>query len=120
MTKLTVAVLLLALTGAVAFADDAPDPAAQQAASDDSMLGMLTMKPGAEASEADCGYMKSMQAMEQTLMKTEMSGDASGEFVRIMIPHHQSAVDMVDILLQQKDLDPQVRAMAEKMRADQM
>ena len=83
------------------------------------MLGMLTMKPGADMSEADRGYMKSMQTMQQNVMKTEMSGNASGDFVRMMIPHHQSAIDMIDVLLAQKDVDPDIRKMAEKMRADQ-
>ena len=98
---------------------DGTDPAAQQSAAEDSMLGMLTMKPGAELSEADRGYMKAMQTMQQTLMKIEMSGDASGDFVRMMIPHHQSAIDMIDVLLAQKDVDPEIRDMAEKMRAAQ-
>lgn len=115
-TSLAFALVLMALPAA---ADDVADPAAQQSAAEDSMLGMLTMKPGAELSEADRGYMKAMQAMQQTLMKTEMSGDASADFVRMMIPHHQSAIDMIDVLTAQKDVDPQIREMADRMRAAQ-
>ena len=111
--------LVLALQASPALADDVPDPAAQQSAAEDSMMGMLSMKAGAEMSEADRGYMKAMQAMQQTLMKTEMSGDASGDFVRMMIPHHQSAIDMIDVLLAQKDVAPEIARMAEAMRAAQ-
>ena len=99
----TAALLCFMFLCGPALADDVADPAAKESAAEDSMLGMLTMKAGAEASESDRGYMKSMQAMQQTLMKTEMSGNASGDFVRVMIPHHQIAIDMIDVLLAEKD-----------------
>lgn len=116
-----IAVLIAALTlGATAcWAQDASGAAAQQSAAEDSMLGMLTMKAGAEMSEADRGYMKAMQTMQQALMKTEMSGRPSGDFVRMMIPHHQSAIDMIDVLLAQEDVAPEIARMAEAMRATQ-
>jgi uncharacterized protein (DUF305 family) len=119
MIRIAAASFALALFAMPVQADDVADPAAQQSAAEDSMLGMLTMKPGADMSEADRGYMKSMQTMQQNVMKTEMSGNASGDFVRMMIPHHQSAIDMIDVLLAQKDVDPDIRKIAEKMRADQ-
>ena len=108
---------------AVAFVVAASVPALAQepneAAAQDSMLNMMNMQPGKEMSEADRGYMKSMAAMQQNMMKMEMTGDPSGDFARAMIPHHQSAIEMVDVLLAQKDLDPAIKAMAEKMKADQ-
>ena len=119
MIRIAAASLALALLALPVHADDVADPAAQQSAAEDSMLGMLTMKPGADMSEADRGYMKAMQTMQQNVMKTEMSGNASGDFVRMMIPHHQGAVDMIDALLAQADVDSDIRKMAEKMRADQ-
>lgn len=117
-TRLAAALVLalMALSG-MAVADDGPDAVAQQCAAEDSMLGLLTMKAGAELSEADRGYTKSIQAMQQSLMKTEMSGDASGDFARTMILHQQSAIDMVDVLLAQKDVGPDLRRMAEATRA---
>jgi uncharacterized protein (DUF305 family) len=121
MNRLAAFTVLLALMALPAAADDA-DPSAQSAAesaAEDSMLGMLTMKPGAEMSEADRGYMKAMQTMQQTLMKIEMTGNPGGDFVRMMVPHHQSAIEMVDALLAQKDIDPEIREMAVKMRAAQ-
>lgn len=120
MMRCTVLGLAFALFAAApVHADGSTDPAAQQSAAEDSMLGMLTMKPGSEMSEADRGYMKAMQAMQQSLMKTELTGNAGGDFARVMILHHQSAIDMVDVLLAQKDVDPGIRSMAEDMRAAQ-
>lgn len=113
MIRIALIVAALTLGGAACGAQEASVEV------EDSMLSMLTMKPGSEMSEADRGYMKAMQAMQQTLMKTEMTGNPGGDFARVMIPHHQSAIAMVDVLLAQKDVDPQIRQMAEKMRADQ-
>ena len=115
--KLPVALLSLLLLAVPVAAED--KEAAEAAASPETLLGMMTMKPGAEMSEADRGYMKSMQTMQQSMMTTGMSGDPGGDFARVMIPHHQSAIDMVDVLLAQKDVDPAIRKMAEKMKKDQ-
>ena len=84
------------------------------------MSKMMMMKPGAEMSEADKGYMAAMQKMQDGMMKTEMTGDPDGDFVRMMIPHHQSAVDMAEVLLKQENVDPEMKAMAEKIRDDQI
>lgn len=119
MKKVVLAALFGMLAVGIVLADDTASLATQQGAAEDSMLSMLTMRPGAEMSEADRGYMKAMQAMQQTLMKTEMTGDPGGDFARVMIPHHQSAIAMVDVLLAQKDVDPDIRQMAESMRAAQ-
>jgi uncharacterized protein (DUF305 family) len=83
------------------------------------MSKMMMMKPGAEMSEADKGYMAAMQKMQDEMMKTEMTGNPSGDFARMMIPHHQSAIDMTNALLAQENIDPEMKAMAEKMRDDQ-
>ncbi len=113
MNRLAAATLLLVLGGLSVRADDAPpDPATRECMAEDSMLGMLTMKPGAEASEADRGYMKAMQATQQTLMKTEMSGSSGGDFLRVMIPHHQSAIDMAKVVIAHGK-DPEIRKLAE-------
>ena len=79
------------------------------------MQGGMMMKPGMQMSEADKGYMAAMQNMGQGMMKMEMTGDPSGDFVRMMIPHRQSAIDMAQVLLQQKDVDPEIKAMAEEI-----
>lgn len=119
MNRLMALVLATALMGGHALAQEEATPPPQESAAEDSMLNMLSMRPGAEMSEADRGYMKAMQSMDQAMMKTEMSGNPSGDFVRLMVLHHQSAIAMVDVLLQQKDIDPDIKAMAQKMKADQ-
>ena len=83
------------------------------------MSKMMPMKQGMTMSEADKAYMQAMQGMHDTMMKTEMTGDASGDFVRMMIPHHQSAIEMTDALLTQANADPELKRMAEKIKADQ-
>ena len=120
MYRLAAAGFSLAIFATAALADEAPDPTAQRSAAEDSMLGMLTMKAGADVSEADRGFMKAMQTMQQVLMKTEMSGNASGDFVRMMIPQQQSTIDMIDALLAEPGTDPDIRKMAERMRADRV
>ena len=80
---------------------------------------MMKMKPGMQMSEADKGYMAAMQAMGQRMMEMEMTGDPSGDFARMMIPHHQSAVDMAEVLLAQKEIDPEMKKLAEKVVEDQ-
>ena len=116
MKSLTAAAVAIFFLAGAAAADETPDPAAQRAAAEDSMLGMLTMKAGAEASEADHGFTRALQALQQNLMKTEMSGDAGGDFLRVMLLHDQSAIDIIDVVLAEHDLPPELRKLAEDMR----
>ena len=119
MNRSAALVFAIALMGTPALAEDVATPPPAESAAEDSMLNMLTMRPGAEISEADRGYIKALQAMDQAMMKTEMSGNPSGDFVRLMVLHHQSAIAMADVLLQQKDAVPEIAGMAKKMKADQ-
>ena len=80
---------------------------------------MMKMKPGMTMSEAGKGYMGAMQMMHKDMMTMEMTGDPEGDFVRMMIPHHQSAVAMADVLLQQPNVDAEIKAMAEKIKSGQ-
>ena len=112
--KLQAAALALLLCAGAALAQEE-----RPAAEEDSLLGLLTMRPGMEMSEADRGYLKALQSMQQALMKTEMTGDASGDFARIMALHEQSAQEMAGVLLQQKDIDPDIRKLAAEMQEHQ-
>lgn len=40
-------------------------------------------------------------------------------FAAMMIPHHQQAIEMSDLILPKKGLDPEVKAMAEQIKAAQ-
>jgi uncharacterized protein (DUF305 family) len=72
----------------------------------------MTMKGSKSPSEADKGYMEAMQKMHEAMTTTEMTGDPTGDFVRMMIPHHQSAIDMSEVLLKQDKVDPKIKSIA--------
>src|SRR5687768_15330890 len=79
----------------------------------------MKMQGGKQPSEADKGYMAAMDKMNQAMMSTEMTGDAAHDFVLMMIRHHQSAIDMAQVLLKEANADPEIEAMAEKIITDQ-
>jgi uncharacterized protein (DUF305 family) len=80
---------------------------------------MMKMQSGKEPSAADKGYMEAMTKMNQFMMSMEMTGDPSHDFVMMMIPHHQSAIDMAQVLLKEPNADPQIKTMAEKIISNQ-
>ena len=98
------AITLLAFGSSLAFAQE---------------MMMMRMKPGMEMSTADKGYMDAMQKMHQDTTVMEMTGDADGDFARMMIPHHQSAIAMAQVLLKQENVDPQIKTIAEAIVASQ-
>ena len=62
--------------------------------------------------------MGSMDKMRTTMGGTEKSGNDDVDFVKLMLPHHQAAVDMAKVqLLYGKD--PQMRDLAQKIITDQ-
>lgn len=90
---------------------------AQGAGQGGMMHGMATMGgPGANA-PASRGYMEAMGRMQHD-MTMQLSGNADRDFVAMMIPHHQSAVEMARVVLQHGS-DPEVRALAEAIIRDQ-
>lgn len=77
--------------------------------------GMAMQGPGANTS-ASRGYMGAMQSMQRN-MNMPMTGNADRDFLAMMIPHHQSAVDMAKVVLQHGS-DPEVRTLAEAIIRD--
>jgi uncharacterized protein (DUF305 family) len=72
--------------------------------------------PGGNA-DAAAAYMAAHEAM-MTAMDVQPTGDPDRDFVLMMIPHHQGAVDMARVVLQY-GTDPEIRAMAEAIIAAQ-
>ena len=64
-------------------------------------------------------YGAAMDAMMTEMEQVEPSGDADIDFLRMMIPHHRSAVAMAEALLEEGGDDPETRAMAEAVIASQ-
>lgn len=62
--------------------------------------------------------MANMNQMHAGMHSVEPSGDSDADFVRLMLPHHQGAIDMAKIeLLRGKD--PQMRRLAQEIITDQ-
>ncbi len=80
------------------------------------MQRMMKMAPH-KASPADQALSASMQAMMRD-MKPAMSGDPDKDFVAMMLPHHQGAIDMAKVELQYGK-DPAIRKMAQDIVAAQ-
>jgi uncharacterized protein (DUF305 family) len=60
----------------------------------------------------------SMDKMHTAMKAVERSGDSDVDFVRLMLPHHQAAIDMAKTeLLYGKD--PQMRRLAQEIITDQ-
>ncbi|MDQ0390659.1 CopM family metallochaperone [Labrys monachus] len=95
--KLGVAKLVLALSIA----------ALPSFASAEDMMKGMDMGGGA----ADAGYMKAMQTMQEGMQAAKPTGDADRDFVLMMLPHHQAAVDMAKVELDHGK-DRQLRKMA--------
>jgi uncharacterized protein (DUF305 family) len=72
---------------------------------------------------ATAGYpwselMRSMDKMHATIAAAQPSGDADLDFVNLMLPHHQAAIDMARTQLMYGK-DPQMRRLAQEIVTDQ-
>lgn len=64
------------------------------------------------ADDADRAYMKSMEKMNAD-MKKGMDPDATKAWAKMMVAHHQGAIEMSQTVLKETK-DPMIREMAEK------
>ena len=64
------------------------------------------------------GLIASMDEMHMAMSAVARSGNSDVDFVRLMLPHHQAAIDMAKTqLLYGKD--PQIRRLAQEIITDQ-
>lgn len=75
------------------------------------------MKMGA-APAADGSMMESMDKMNKAMSSAPMTGDPDHDFVVMMLPHHQGAVDMAKFELAHGK-DPALRKLAREIVAAQ-
>ena len=64
------------------------------------------------------GLMESMTRMHAAMSSTRPSADADTDFVVLMLPHHQAAIDMARVELT-FGKDPQLRRLAQEIVTDQ-
>lgn len=62
--------------------------------------------------------MKSMDRMHAAMASVEPSGDSDVDFVKLMLPHHQAAIDMAKTQLMYGK-NPQMRRLAQEIITDQ-
>src|SRR5262245_45603088 len=70
---------------------------------------------------ADPGWSEltaSMEKMHSAMSSVAPSGDADADFVRLMLPHHQAAIDMAKTELV-RGKNPQMRRLAQEIITDQ-
>lgn len=72
----------------------------------------------ADATSEASAALEAVTAQMHMSMAVPLSGDPDVDFIRSMIPHHQGAVDMAQVVLEHGS-DPDVRAMAEGVIAAQ-
>ena len=78
-----------------------------------------TTRGGQSAANGDWSELiSSMDEMHMAMRAVKPSGDSDVDFVRLMLPHHQAAIDMAKTqLLYGKD--PQIRRLAQEIITDQ-
>ncbi|MBS0559448.1 MAG: DUF305 domain-containing protein [Proteobacteria bacterium] len=81
-----------------------------------SMPGMAMPSQGGSA--ADKAMMDGMATMNRDMSAAPMTGDPDHDFVAMMIPHHQGAIDMAEVVLKYGK-DPQIRKLAQDIVAAQ-
>jgi uncharacterized protein (DUF305 family) len=69
-------------------------------------------------SKAWPSLMQGMAKMDAAMTQVKSSGDDDADFVRLMLPHHQAAIDMAKSELLYGH-DPQMRRLAQEIVTDQ-
>jgi uncharacterized protein (DUF305 family) len=83
------------------------------------LIAIFCLIAGASAVAAqDTGYQNEMEMAHKKMMEDMMAmkstGDPDKDFVMMMIPHHQGAIDMAEVELKYGK-DPALKKMAQKI-----
>lgn len=74
---------------------------------------------GQQLSEASKAYMDAMTRMDGDMETMAMTGKPGADFALMMIPHHQSAIDMAKAYLASGENDPELTALSNEVIAAQ-
>jgi uncharacterized protein (DUF305 family) len=74
--------------------------------------------PG-EMSAASTAYMAAMTKMDADMKAMKMTGKPGADFALMMIPHHQSAIDMAKAYLTSGENDPELTKLSNDIVAAQ-
>ena len=75
--------------------------------------------PAGETSAASQAYMDAMAKMDADMKAMSMTGKAGADFALMMIPHHQSAIDMAKAYLESGEADPELTKLSNEIIAAQ-
>ena len=124
----TAVLTALAIGPALAQAPAAPTPAAPMSGMPGNGVAMRPgmsmprIKPGVaqgmSMSANHAEMMRQMDVMNKAMTGAPMTGNPDQDFVDMMTPHHQGAIDMARIYLRDGK-DPAIRRMAQKIITDQ-
>ena len=73
----------------------------------------------AEDSMSGMGHGSSSQAASSSATPVGEFNEADVMFAQMMVPHHEQAVDMIDMVLSKSNINPDVEALAKQIKAAQ-
>ena len=116
MNKLSLIYAVAAIVAAVSFAAIAPTYAQM----DNSEMDHGSMSMG-DMSESAKAYDDAMAKMDEAMaqLQLKMTGKPGVDFAMMMIPHHQSAIDMAKAYLASGEKDPELTKLSNEIIAAQ-
>jgi len=72
-----------------------------------------------DMNDASKAYMEAMKKMDREMGAMEMSDKPGVDFAQMMIPHHQSAIDMAKAYLESGENDPELVQLSREIVAAQ-
>ena len=102
--------LLATAAGAAMFAAVFAIPATGQESH-----GSMDHSAAESIGDASQAYMEAMKKMDEGMGAMKMSGKPGADFAMMMIPHHQSAIDMAQAYLASGENDPELTELSNEI-----